>query len=164
MINIFIYGLDPFILRQASKFMTSKLSLIYETKKDNINFYGCEGLVVHDGVEQNDWNIIVRVESPTNYKVFENQVVKVLKEYLKDLCVNMEITFTYFEMNSFYEFIREDHPRFIDESNSVYLDESYDEEEGCEDCGDDCECHHHHDDEGSEEEPYLGDIFKDFNK
>ena len=88
MITITMLGLDPYLLRQVSKNLTEKLADIYEVSEDEINFFAPEGLLVHNGVEQNTWNIIVKVDAPLKVKVLENKVVKLIHEYTKDLCVN----------------------------------------------------------------------------
>lgn len=145
MITIVILGIDPYLLRQVSRLATPKLADLYECKKDDIDFFAPEGLLVHDGVEQNTWNINVRVNAPLKVKVLEDQAVKVIRQYLKEVCVNMEITFNYYSQDNHYEFLSEDHPRFITEENSIYEDE----EPFANDDG---------------EEPYLNDIFEEFNK
>ena len=57
MIVIKVFGLDPYLLRDISEDLTSKLASLYEISEDEIDFYGSEGLIVHKGVEQNTWNI-----------------------------------------------------------------------------------------------------------
>ena len=148
MITIVVLGLDPYLLRQISKLATPKLAELYECKKDDIDFFSPEGLLVHDGVEQNTWNINVRVSAPLKVKVLEDKAVKVIRQFLKDTCVNMEITFNYYSQDNHYVFLSEDHPRFITEENSVYEEDEYNE----------------FIENNSDEEPYLGDIFEEFNK
>ena len=147
MITVTIYGLDPYLLRQISKACTSKLADIYETSKDNINFIAPECLYVHDGVEQNTWNILIRVHAPLKVQVMEHDAAKIIHEFVKDACVNMNIEFYYFSQDNFYEFRNKEYPQFMTEENVVeaeYEDESLDEEDG--------------------EEPYLGNIFENFEE
>lgn len=170
MITITMLGLDPYLLRQVSKNLTEKLADIYEVSEDEINFFAPEGLLVHNGVEQNTWNIIVKVDAPFKVKVLENKVVKLIHEYTKDLCVNSEIYFTYFSQDSRYEFFRDDSPRFMTEENSLYVDEEDDFNENDEECcDDDCCCHDHNCNHdgcscNDEEEIYLGNAFEEFDK
>ncbi len=145
MITITILGIDPFLLRQISKYATPKLADIYECKKDDIDFYAPEGILVHDGVEQNTWNLLVRVHAPLKVKVMEEDAVKIIHQYIKDTCVNMSIEFYYFSQDNRYEFNSTDHPRFMTEDNTIVEDEeTFEQEEG--------------------EEPYLGDIFEELHK
>ena len=76
MITVSILGLDPYVVRGISKDVTPKLADIYETSKDKINFYCPECLYIHDGVEQNTWNILVKVEAPMKVKVRKKKHVK----------------------------------------------------------------------------------------
>ena len=151
MITISIIGVDPYLVRQISKAMTAKIAALYEVSKDEINFYAPECLYIHDGVEQNTWNVLVKVNAPLKVKVLEADAVKVIREFMKDACINLDIEFYYYSQDNRYEFIDDTQPRFMTETNSF---EMVDEEE-IDECDDDCE---------SGEEPYLGDIFEDFNK
>ncbi len=147
MITISVIGVDPYLVRQISKAMTGKIAALYEVEKDEINFYAPECLYIHDGVEQNTWNVLVKVNAPLKVRVLEKDAVKVIREYLKDACINLAIEFYYYSQDNRYEFVDDTQPRFMTEENSydIVEDESIENEE-----------------EG--EEPYLGDIFEDFNK
>lgn len=143
MITISIIGLDPYLVRQISKEMSAKVADIYETTVDNINFYAPECLFIHNGVEQNTWNVLVKVNAPLKVKVMEKDAVKIIHEFVKDACVNMAIEFYYYSQDNRYEFIDKEHPRFMTEENTV-IEEDEQLEEG--------------------EEPYLGDIFENFEE
>lgn len=169
MITITILGMDTYLLEQVSKALTDKLACLYEYDKDKINFFAPEGSLVHDGVEQNTWNIIIKVEAPIKVKPLEKQALALLHEYTKNLCINSNVMFTYYTSETIYEFINDDYPRFMTEENSVYIDDEneLDSEDECS-CGDEC-CHHDHchGDNCScndDEEIYLGDAFEEFNK
>ncbi|MBO8428222.1 MAG: hypothetical protein IAC58_06745 [Firmicutes bacterium] len=143
MITLSIIGLDPYLVRQISKEMTPKLANLYEISKDEINFYAPECLYIHDGVEQNTWNVLVKVDAPLKVKVLEKDASKIIEEYLKDACINLEIIFSYYSLDNRYEFLNKDYPRFMTEKNTVEVEE-YDEES----------------EEDSDEEPYLGNVFE----
>lgn len=146
MITISIIGVDPYLVRQISKAMTAKIAALYEVSKDEINFYAPECLYIHDGVEQNTWNVLVKVNAPLKVRVLEKDAVKVIREFMKDACINLAVEFYYYSSDNRYEFIDNSHPRFMTEDNSYEIIEDEEEEEE------------------STEEPYLGDIFEDFNK
>ena len=146
MITISIIGVDPYLVRQISKAMTAKIAALYEVSKDEINFYAPECLYIHDGVEQNTWNVLVKVNAPLKVRVLEKDAVKVIREFMKDACINLAIEFYYYSSDNRYEFIDNSHSRFMTEDNSYEIVEDEEEEEE------------------STEEPYLGDIFEDFNK
>lgn len=146
MITISIIGVDPYLVRQISKAMTAKIAALYEVSKDEINFYAPECLYIHDGVEQNTWNVLVKVNAPLKVRVLEKDAVKVIREFMKDACINLAIEFYYYSSDNRYEFIDNSHPRFMTEDNSYEIVEDEEEEEE------------------STEKPYLGDIFEDFNK
>ena len=156
MITISILGVDPYLVRQISKAMTGPIASLYETSKDNINFYAPECLYIHDGVEQNTWNVLIRVHAPLKVKVLEEEAVEVIKEFVKDACVNLAIEFYYYSSDNRYEFVDPTHPRFMTEENLV----TYEEDDSC-DCCDDESCE---EDEGNYEEPYLGNVFENLEE
>ena len=143
MITISIIGLDPYLVRQISKEMSAKIADIYETTVDNINFYSPECLFIHNGVEQNTWNVLVKVNAPLKVKVMEKDAAKIIHEFVKDACVNMAIEFYYYSQDNRYEYIDKNHPRFMTEENTVIV-EYKPLEDG--------------------KEPYLGDIFENFEE
>lgn len=154
MITIIVLGIDPYLLRQISKDMTSKLAKIYEISEDEINFFAPDGLLVHNGVEQNLWNIIVRVNGPKNTEILQKQILKVLKDSLSIACCHMSVEFMYYDLKNRFVYLDETTPRYMDEKNTVEIE---DEEED--------ECFEEEDNlNNKDEEPYLGNAFEDFDK
>ena len=147
MITVTLIGLDPYSTIQLSKELTPKLAEIYETTQDNINFYAPDCLYVHNGVEQNTYCLLVRVNAPKKVSVLERDVVRILHAFLEDLCIHMQITFYYYSQDNYHEFINKDYPRFMTESNTVVEED---------DTGDE--------DEFQNEEVYLGNVFAEMNK
>ena len=154
MITVMIYGIDPYLARQISREMSSKLAQVYETDSDNIMFYAPDGLLVHEGYEQNTWNIFVTVNAPERTKIFEKNAVEVIKKYLKHACVHFTAVFNYYSQESRYEVIDEQFPKFMNAENNLYVESE-------EDYSEDEEHDHEH---YREEEIYLGNAFEEFNK
>lgn len=148
MVTISIIGVDPYLVRQISKAMTDKISNIYEISKDDVNFYAPECLYIHDGVEQNTWNVLVKVNAPIKAKIMEKDAVKIIREFMKGACIHVAIEFYYYSQDNRYEFIDETHPHFMTEENLVYEDDDYDDES----------------EEGEEEELYLENMFENFEE
>ena len=153
MITITILGIDPYLLRDVSKDLTSKLAELYEVEEDDINFFAPEGLLAHNGVEQNTWNIIVRVHAPLKVQVLQEDAAEVIHNYIMNLCVQSAIEFYYYHEDDRYEFINENSERYMTEDNSNYV-ETDDEDEGDEE----------NEEESKDEDIYLGNAFADFDK
>lgn len=158
MITIKIYGIDPYLLRNISKDATKKIADLYEISEDEINFLAPECLYVHNGVEQNTWNILVEVHAPKKVEVLESDAFKIISQYLKDVAINIECVFYYFSSDNYHKFINTDYPRFMSESNTVEIDTSYEEY----DEEDENEEEHHH--EINDEDLYLGNAFEGFEE
>ena len=84
----------------------------------------------------------------------EKDAAKIIHEFMKDACINLAIEFYYYSQDNRYEFIDDTHPRFMTEDNSVEISD----DDSLED-----ELHDERDEDGYEE-PYLGNIFEDFEK
>ncbi|MBE6133249.1 MAG: DUF1904 family protein [Erysipelotrichaceae bacterium] len=150
MITVTIYGLDQFVVGRLSREMTSSLADIYECDKEEIIFIAPESMVFHNGVEQTSWNTVVKVEAPKKVAVLQDDVAKIIMQFIKGLSINVQVVFSYFSQDNFYEQLNDDYPRYIENENIVnFEEERYDEdiEEG----------------EG-DDQIFTGDIFKDFNK
>ncbi len=169
MITIKIFGVDPYLLRNISKDATKKIADLYEISADEVNFLAPECLYVHNGIEQNTWNILVEVHAPKKVSVLEEDAFKIIKQYLKDVAINIECIFYYFSSDNYHYSFNTDYPRFMSEENLVNVD--YDETDDYyeEEDDDECECEHcrHDHDDGDEEEPseddlYLGNAFEGF--
>ena len=169
MITITILGLDPYLLKQLSRELTKQLVEVYECGEDGIDFFAPEGLLIHNGIDQTSWNIEIRVNAPLKVKALEKQAFEVIKGSLGNFCINAVVIFNYYSIDNRYEIIRDEYPRYMDECNPYYEDES---SSNCDDdccCDDDCECDHEdgchcgHCDQ-DDEEPYLGNAFEDFEK
>ena len=72
MINIFIYGLDQFVVGDVSRELTSLVAKLYEVEEDEVNFIAPNDMVFHNGVEQTSWRVIVEVRAPEEFDKFQN--------------------------------------------------------------------------------------------
>ncbi|MBE6135680.1 MAG: DUF1904 family protein [Erysipelotrichaceae bacterium] len=149
MISLTIYGLDQFVVGKLSHEMTSALADLYECDKEEIIFIAPESMVFHNGVEQTSWNAVVKVEAPKKVAVLQEDAAKLITSLVKGPTINVQVIFSYFSQDNFYESLNPDYPRFIENENLVNFEEEYSEdiEEG----------------EG-DDQIFTGDIFKDFNK
>ena len=148
MIALTVYGLDQFVVGRLSREMTAALADLYECDKDEIIFIAPESMVFHDGVGQTSWNAVVKVEAPKKVAVLQEDAAKLIMNLVKGPTINVQVVFSYFSQDNFYESLNDDYPRFIEDDNLVNLEsERYDEniEEG----------------EG-DDQIFTGDIFKDF--
>ena len=172
MIVIKVFGLDPYLLRDISEDLTSKLASLYEISEDEIDFYGSEGLIVHKGVEQNTWNIFIEVVAPKKVSVLEEDAFTLLEHYFKNVSINIKCVFSYYSMDNYHLTLNEDYPRFMNEEENNedgHYEYEYDEEYDYEEEGEDGEETHHHEhhhyhnlDLENENDIFLGNAFEDF--
>ena len=144
MITIIVLGIDPYLLRDLSRDLTKPLSSLCEVSEDDIDFYAPEGLLVHKGVEQNTWNVKVRVVAPRKVQVLQKQIAKTIAEFLSHAVIHITIVFSYYLSDEREVFINKEYPLYMDEKNSVIFETTSEEEEG--------------------EEVYTGNIFEKIDK
>ncbi len=169
MITITVYGLDQYTIGHYSREHLANLTSLFETKEE-IVFVASDAYVFHDGVDQNSWQALVKVDAPEKYEPMEDRIASYILKTLCEFAINIKITFEYFHSHHEYEYHNKEYPRFItdenlvnvedgDEDEELYegnifkgmeekLDEIYKEKEECHchdhecDCDGDCECDH----------------------
>jgi len=144
MINIYVYGLDQFLVGDLSKEVTKNLAELMEVSEDDINFVAPNDMIFHKGVEQTSWRVIIEVKLPDAYTKIQNKIRDLLIHYVSQVAVHVEITFVYYFASEHYLQINQKYPLYLDEEEDMEED-IYSEEmkEG----------------EG-EDEIYTGDIFE----
>lgn len=144
MILLHIYGLDQFVVGDASKELTKPIADLYEVEEDDVNFIATNNMVFHKGVEQTSWHILVEVEAPFGNEDAQDQLVELINNALGEVAINIEYIFKYYSIENHKLMLNEDYPRYLSEDNMVIF-----EEQNLEDLV-----------EGEEDdEIYTGDIF-----
>lgn len=132
MINIFIYGLDQFVVGDISVELTEILARTYEVEEDEINFIAPNSMVFHKGVEQTSWRVVIEVEAPDQFAFMQMEVKEILQHYISQVAVHLEILFRYYQKRDHYEHINPEYPLYMTENitnNHLAEGESYDDDE-----------------------------------
>lgn len=131
MINIFVYGLDQFVVGDLSERMTEVLSKVFEVKKEDINFIAPNDMIFHDGVEQTSWRVIVEVKLPEEFEYLELQAKEIILHYVSEVAVHVEVTFLYYGRKHHYASINKDYPLYLTEERnpSHLVTDSYNEDD-----------------------------------
>lgn len=120
-----------------------------------------DGLLCHDGVEQDDWYALIYVDMPHELEFLEKKFIELFKLHLNKVTLHFEVIFRYYHAHSHYVELNNDYPRYINEKNEVFADNEDDNEElGDEHECDDPNCNEHHHDE----RVYLGNAFEGFEE
>lgn len=127
MINIFVYGVDQFLVGDLSKEITPLLSKLYEVEEDDINFIAPNNMVFHKGVEQTSWKGLIKVEAPEELERVQKQASELLLHCLDEVCINMEVIFAYYCRHDRFVKYNEKYPKYLTEENTVNIDTEYDE-------------------------------------
>ncbi len=160
MITITFLGLDQFVVGHYSKEHSANLASLFEIEEDQLDFLAPNLLTFHQGVEQTSWNTLVKVYAPEEAMGLEDKVAKYLMETVKDFSINVKVVFEYYHRHHLHEYVNEDYPRFITESNIVKEEEEYYEEE---EVGDGADPRDRSDlDPYDENQIYLGNAFEGF--
>ena len=143
MITITVLGLEDNSVGHYSRYHTKDLANLYEVDESEISFFSAEGTMIHNGVEQTSWNVILRVNAPDKYEILEERIADFLLKTFKDFAINIAVEFSYYYEDRRYVHINDAYPRFIKDDNTVNV-ESDELEDG--------------------EELYEGNIFEGFEE
>ena len=143
MINIFVYGLDQFVVGDVSRELSPLVAKLYELDENDVNFVAPNNMVFHNGVEQTSWRVIVEVHAPEEFDKFQNQAKDLLMHYIAQVAVHVEVTFVYYGYHDHFVKMNSEYPPYLTEENREE-EEFYSEEI----------------EEGEEDDQiYTGDIF-----
>lgn len=133
MINIFIYGLDQFVVGDVSRELTPLVAKLYEVEEDEVNFIAPNDMVFHNGVEQTSWRVIVEVRAPEEFDKFQNQAKDLLMHFVAGVAVHVEVTFIYYGYHDHFVKYNPDYPHYLTdedrEEDEVYSEEMEEGEE-----------------------------------
>lgn len=144
MINIFVYGLDQFVVGDISRDLTPLVARLYEVEEDEVNFIAPNDMVFHNGVEQTSWRVIIEVRAPEEFDKFQNQAKDLIMHFISGVAVHVEVTFIYYGYHDHFVKLNPEYPHYLTEEDREE-DEVYSEEM----------------EEGEDEgQIYTGDIFE----
>ena len=127
MINIFVYGLDQFVVGDVSRDLTPLVAKLYEVEEDEVNFVAPNDMVFHNGVEQTSWRVIIEVRAPEEFDKFQNQAKDLLMHFISGVAVHVEVTFIYYGYHDHFVKYNPEYPRYLTEEDRQE-DETYSEE------------------------------------
>lgn len=127
MINIFVYGLDQFVVGDVSRELTPLVARLYEVEEDEVNFIAPNDMVFHNGVEQTSWRVIMEVRAPEEFDKFQNQAKDLLMHYISGVAVHVEVTFIYYGYHDHFVKLNPEYPHYLTEEDREE-DEVYSEE------------------------------------
>lgn len=119
MFIITLKGSDVYLAGEIEKNLTPKISKLCRINENEIILHAVDGFIYHDGIEQTSYNLIVKIECSRELEKFENELVKLFFEVLKNYSVHTRIYFDYFTERKVYENINKDYPLFINSTNMV---------------------------------------------
>ena len=127
MINIFVYGLDQFVVGDVSRELTPLVAKLYEVEEDEVNFIAPNDMVFHNGVEQTSWRVIMEVRAPEEFDKFQNQAKDLLMHFISGVAVHVEVTFIYYGYHDHFVKLNPEYPHYLIEEDREE-DEVYSEE------------------------------------
>jgi len=140
MILIKLLGIDKYMAEEVVEDIHKPVADIFETEKENVLFYAPESMLIYNGMEQTSYQLNIEIECPNTYKQLEKEIANCIsKLVMEKICVHLRILFTYFDENNEYEFINKNYPRFMTKDNVAHFEQ-----------------------EDSNQEPYLGNAFADY--
>ncbi len=165
MVLVSLKGYDHIELINVAKPLHKGLAEILGCNREDLVFYAPEAFIIHEGVEQTSFFLDVEIQAPESMRGKEDEVFEFLKQTLQNTVIHFRLLFTYFDEANERVFFNEDYPRFMNDSNTVKVEEHDHDHE-----------HHHHedfdysayasDDEEEEEhdDTYYGNILQAYDE
>ncbi len=135
MVLVSLRGYDHIELIHIAKPLQKGLAEILGCNREDLVFYAPESFIIHEGTEQTSFFLDIEIEAPYMYRGKEDEIVEFLKHSLSDVVIHFRVLFTYFDESNERVFFNEEYPRFMNDSNTVKVDEHEHEH------------HHEHDDQ-----------------
>jgi hypothetical protein len=151
MIIVSLLGMDSYEAIETTKKLHALLVKAYGVKDEELEFFAPESFIIHDGVEQTNYRLNLRIEAPEAYQGKEKEVKDLIFDALRDVAVQFRILFVYFKPEHEYLHIDESYPIYMTDKNTVKVGNGEEKEEK-------------ENYEEEYEEPYMGDIIGEFDK
>lgn len=157
MITIKLFGMDSYEAIRYTKKLNKKLAELYDVSENEIEFFACEGFIIHNGFEQTNFRLDVEIEAPEQFEELENEVKDSICDFLREenVAVHFRFLFTYFDPSHEYLLTDESYPLYMNDNNTVKAKNEEDEE---------VDTSSDSDDEEEYDEPYMGDIIGEFDE
>jgi hypothetical protein len=143
MIIIKLLGVDQYQAASFVEDIQDEVAQAFETAPEEIMFYAPDSFLIYRGVDQTSYQLDIEVEAPMKYHPIQDQVAEVLTKIFSQNHVHVRILFNYFEEEHEHVYVNEDYPRFMTQDNMAHF-EAGESEDG-------------------DQEPYMGDAFKDYD-
>ncbi len=123
MVLVSLRGYDHIELIHITKSLHKGLAEILGCNREDLVFYAPESFIIHEGAEQTSFFLDIGIEGPEKYRGKEDEIVEFLKKALEDVVIHFRVLFTYFDEADERVFFNEEYPRFMNDSNTVKVDE-----------------------------------------
>lgn len=129
MVNIITKGMDPFLAFEFDKKVSKKIAKLLKINDNDVNVIALESMIIHDGVDQSSMHLMVEVEFEKKYDKYEEEIFKIIKDVSKEFTIHLHVYFKYLEKEHCYENLDHQYPLYLDETNTVDVEETEVEDE-----------------------------------
>ncbi len=150
MIIVSLLGMDNYEAIETTKKLHKKLVEAYNISEEELEFFAPESFIIHNGIEQTNFRLNIKVEAPREYENKEKEISAIIFDALKDIAVHLRVLFSYFERKNEYLKLDDSYPAYMTDNNTVKVDDHEEKEET-------------QNFEEEYEEPYMGDIIEEFD-
>ena len=117
-----IFGLDKYVVASLSRELQPSILKLTQLESSQLYFAVHETLIFHNGVDQNAWHTMVKVQLEPAHTQHQSALVKLLTEALKPHTIHVHVEFYLQPTSQSTHLLRDDYPLFVSETNQVNLD------------------------------------------
>ncbi|MGA0097412.1 MAG: hypothetical protein ACO3H6_02400 [Bacilli bacterium] len=117
-----IFGLDKYVVASLSRELQPSILKLTQLKPSQLYFAVHETLIFHNGVDQNAWHTMVKVQLEPGQTQHQTALIQLLTKALKPHTIHVHLEFYVQPTHQSTHLIQEDYPLFVSETNQVNLD------------------------------------------
>ena len=117
-----IFGLDKYVVASLSRELQPSILKLIQLEPSQLYFAVHETLIFHDGVDQNAWHTMVKVQLESAQVHHQAALVKLLTQALKPHTIHVHLEFYVQPASQSTHLLNEDYPLFVSETNQVNFD------------------------------------------
>jgi hypothetical protein len=122
-----IFGLDPYVISNISKYLHTPLLQLTKIDEKDLFFSAHETILFHRGVDQNAWHTLIRIHLSNTLVQHQEKIANLFKQVLSDHTVHWRIQFIYLNHEHQFKLIQKDYPEFVTEKNQVTIEPDFED-------------------------------------
>lgn len=125
-----IFGLDKYVVATLSRELQPAILRLTQLEPSQLYFAVHETLIFQNGVDQNAWHTIVKIQLEPSLTSKQEALVTLIKDALQTHTIHVHIEIYVQPINASMHIFQAQYPLFVTESNQVRIDQEDVDDDG----------------------------------